>query len=323
MNTKRFFFWTLTYLVSMVILELGLRAVYFQKLSDYPLALVAAFHDVRSVSESKVAPDKTKIGIWRKDPRYGYSHIASTTGTHTTPDFSVTYTIDEHQARFNPVPEHPLGRILFLGGSYTFGHGVNDNETFPAVLGEHWPQWQIDNRGVMGWGTSHSYMTLIDDLGSDDPPEMVVYTMIPHHITRNYIRESWVKNLSRFGRDHPHFELIDEELVFMGTIGVEEAAPGSPELRRKETELTNAFLIEMQDLCQQRSVPFIVVLLGNKYPPEFGADIANNGIQVVDLSELEFQGFARDPHPNSDDHRRIAEEIVAEIGAPIKRVRRR
>jgi hypothetical protein len=310
MNLKGLLFWIITYSISLGFVEIGLRVIYLQTPLKHPLAIVSAFYDAKNFLGEKTSGPTPEIGIWEKDSKYGYSHVANSSGIHTTQDFSVKYTIDNNGARTIPIPEGPLGRILFLGGSYTFGHGVNDDEVFPYILSTNWPRWRIDNRGVMGWGTSHAYMTLLEEMVRNDRPAMVVYTMIPHHITRNYIRRGWVKSLSKFDRDHPHFELIEGEPTFMGVIGVDKSLPGTPELRGKEIELTRAFLVEMQNICRENQVPFIVVFLEENHSTEITEAMVESDIQFVDLSGLEFEGIEYDPHPGSADHKKIAEMIL-------------
>ncbi|MEK8021721.1 MAG: hypothetical protein VSS75_033010, partial [Candidatus Parabeggiatoa sp.] len=47
--------------------------------------------------------------------------------------YNVQYTIDKNGLRlgFNQSKKPPMNSVLFFGGSFTFGEGVNDNETMP------------------------------------------------------------------------------------------------------------------------------------------------------------------------------------------------
>src|SRR5581483_10984107 len=118
-------------------------------------------------------------------------------------------------------------------------HGVNDVENYPYLLSRYWPEWQVVNKAVMAWGTSHAYMVLAEELESARPPSMVVYATTPDIILRNYKRRSWVKYLSQYDRDHPYFEIVDGKLAYQGIVAsVADGEPDSPELRDKELELT-------------------------------------------------------------------------------------
>ena len=146
-----------------------------------------------------------------------------------------------------------------------------------------------------------------------EPPAMAIYVMIPNHVKRNYIRMSWVKILAKFDKDHPHFELIDGKLTFMGVVGAPNSLPDTPEMRDKEVELTKAFLIEMQKICRKRQVPFIVILLRKYHLVDIYKTMIDNNIQILDLSGIEIEGFESDAHPNPNDHRKIAEMILNSI----------
>ncbi len=53
--------------------------------------------------------------------------------------YEVTYNIDGNGLRESQDPissNFPDGCVLFFGGSFTFGEGVNDNETLPFHVGE-------------------------------------------------------------------------------------------------------------------------------------------------------------------------------------------
>ena len=293
----------------------GVLSVYPGRTTEHPLAMARVWHDAMGGLRSR-AP-RTLVGIWQYDPELGYSHVPCSSGVHKEPDFEVTYTIGEHGERYIPAPERTRGRIVFLGGSLTFGHGVEDDENYPCLLSRHWPGWQIVNRAAMGWGTSHAYVALRKEIESDARPAMAVYAMIPHHIARNYIRRSWLRLLSRYGRGQAHFELIDGVPVFQGVVGVADGKEDSPGLRRTEMELTQAFLVAAHRLCQQKQIPFVVVLLRKRPPAAIYGALTENRIPTLDLTNVRIDGFPHDDHPNPSDHERIAEAIAESFVAEI------
>lgn len=311
MKANKRLFWTATLLINLVLLEIGLRCVFFQRRSTVPFAIMAAFHEAK-MTLSRTLDNQQKVGIWTRDNQYGYSHIANSRGTHETSDYSVTYAIGSEKERFIPKPQNSLGRILFLGGSFTFGQGVDNDDTFPHILSTHWKQRHILNKAVMGWGTSHAYMLLLQEMKSPNPPEVTIYVMIPHHITRNYIRRSWVQLLDSFDRAHPHFKLIDGELILKGVVDGSHNLPENPEVLEQEIALTQRFLIEMQDISSQNETEFVVILLGKHHYASIYNVMVENNINVLDLSNIEIEGFeSGDRHPNPNDHRRISQEILS------------
>lgn len=293
-------------LLCLGVIELALSVVYFQRHSEQPLAIVQALRTARTLLQRP-----TPVGIWRTDPRYGYVHIPGATGIHRTADFEVRYTIGDDGNRVIPAPPDPRGEILFLGGSYTFGHGVEDAESYPARLAAGpWSTWWVRNRAVMGWGTTHAYLALSDRLAAAPPPALVLYAMIEAHVMRNSVRASWVKTLTAYDRLHPHFELVAGAPVFQGVVDESGAVPDSPELRRKELALTAAFLKAMRDACRARGVAFAVILLGDDWSVPVVRLLATSGIPLVDLSGVPIEGFAGDIHPNPEDHARLAAALA-------------
>lgn len=296
------------------VLELMSSVFYFQYNAEESFALS---HYIRGFDKSgKKHPGLKAVGIWQLDERYGFSHIAKKVGTHETADYKVTYTIGKDQERFIPAKPDVERKILFLGGSYAFGQGVADDESYPAILGHnYWNQWAIENRAVMAWGTAHALLALSDALESETPPTAVIYGMIPHHVTRNYIRRSWVKGLAGYGLKHPHFELKESILEYQGVVGPDQSAEDSPVVRQKELALTAAMLTALQEKSAESGIPFIIVLLPKirvemGWPPQLIRHMTESGMNVLDISEMQLERFSdNDRHPNIKDHERIAEQI--------------
>jgi len=72
--------------------------------------------------------------------------------------FEATYTADHYSRRVTPSPEvtpAPPTALLFFGGSYTFGEGVNDDETMPACVAAQTDECQVHNYGLPGAGPQH------------------------------------------------------------------------------------------------------------------------------------------------------------------------
>ena len=63
------------------------------------------------------------------------------------------------ERNFDSLPKESK-KILLIGDSVTFGHGVNQNEAFPQQLQKILPNdWISLNLGVGGWGPSQYYLT--------------------------------------------------------------------------------------------------------------------------------------------------------------------
>ena len=156
--------------------------------------------------EALLGPES--VGIWRDDERLGWAHVAGSQGRQrVVPDFDVTYHIDGEGHRQTPgAPTGEASAVLFLGGSFTFGHGVEDDQAYAARLQAALPEVRVLNAAVNAWGTAHALLKLEQELKQREDIQAVVYGFISHHTKRNYRRKVWLENLMRSrGRRAPMF----------------------------------------------------------------------------------------------------------------------
>ena len=66
--------------------------------------------------------------------------------------YDVNYSIGADNFRTTFQPERRNKKINFFGGSFTFGEGVNDNETFPSYFYQLNEDYNVKNYGMHGWG---------------------------------------------------------------------------------------------------------------------------------------------------------------------------
>ena len=76
----------------------------------------------------------------------------------------------------------PRVDVLFVGGSFTWGHGVEHEQAFPALLEERLGV-TVANFAFSAYGTVQSVLTLERNL--DLRPRVVVYPLIADHLKRN------------------------------------------------------------------------------------------------------------------------------------------
>lgn len=306
---KLWLFWAAIAILNLIGIEVGLSVLYFQTQAPDHSAIVHYFKTLPRLIRD-LTP-KRPVGIWQNDSELGFAHVPGARGVHRTANFTATYTIGAEGERYIPAPVRPRGRILFLGCSFTFGHGVNDDQTFPYLLSRRWKDWRVVNKAVAGHGTAHAYAMLEKELAGDHKPSIAIYAMLPAHIPRNYIRGSWVKMLAQSGKGHPHYELSEGRVVFRGLANPSQGPPSDIRLSQAENDLTLAMLREMQRQCRDRGVPFVVVLLPwhKPFPFDFLKELARTDMTVLDLQDLPIKGFPTDGHPNPTDHKRIAQRI--------------
>jgi hypothetical protein len=112
--------------------------------------------------------------------------------------YSVAYTIDEHGLRISPPynKSNLVGCALFFGDSFTFGLGLNDNETLPYQVGiKSGGIYRIFNFALAGYGP-HQMLSalehnLVERIVNCDGPKFGIYQAIPEHIIRSAGLTNW------------------------------------------------------------------------------------------------------------------------------------
>ncbi len=134
----------------------------------------------------------------------GYGPAPGAEGTWTRyigDDFvyQMSLSIDANGFRTMPNDEDiALPCIFFFGGSYTFGSGVNDNETAAYRVAQSTAgQYRVFNLAYRGYGPHQMLAALEDDshagvLGCR--ASVAIYQMIPNHIDRAAGLVSWDEN---------------------------------------------------------------------------------------------------------------------------------
>jgi hypothetical protein len=107
--------------------------------------------------------------------------------------------------------------VLLIGGSLAQGHALADEETFGWKLQALFPDRDLINLGVMGYGTYQSVLMLEEYFAADRPdPDLVIYAMADHHEFRNVASLPWLFDLSRLSRRGvvalPYCLIDDDEL---------------------------------------------------------------------------------------------------------------
>lgn len=157
------------------------------------------------VKNTQVQPD---VYFFQKDEvtgfkcRPGYFKI--------TLEDSLTFTCTNnsrgHRLTHNPdhfVLEEPQKTIWLFGGSYTYGWSVSDTETYPWLLQQAYPTYQIVNFGVPGFGTLQSYLQYKQALDDNCAPDMVILAYAGFHDMRNVGARMWHKTLAPYNQLGP------------------------------------------------------------------------------------------------------------------------
>ena len=220
-------------------------------------------------------------------------------------------------------------RIVFVGGSYTYGWAISDHETFPFMLQSRLPSVEIVNLATTAYGTYQSLLRLERFLvESEHAPSLVVYGMLEDHERRNVGTAPWLRMLSSWSR-RGHVDLPYAVLSPGDGVGLERRAPeaypvwpGSTRsalialfqdqyslLRargreRQKWPVTRALIDEMAALAHGQGARLLVVLLsaGNEKRELYAHFLREREIEYVDCVDplLGTPGrmVNREGHPN-------------------------
>jgi hypothetical protein len=212
--------------------------------------------------------------------------------------FDVAITIDAFGARrAGPPPAGATNRILVVGDSFTFGHGVNDGETFAAMLEAKLAGTEVMNAGCVGTGHDQQYLLAMDWLrpdGGKPKPGRIVWGFSSADIPRNtvafrrlvdpqtgldYGKPRFVirdGNLELTGVPTPPVEEVEAALQAWVAAGEAARSPGVRFLRRsrairlgwdlaadktEQMPLAARIAGEFVETCREKHIPLLIVNL--------------------------------------------------------------
>lgn len=103
----------------------------------------------------------------------------------------------------NSIIDLPKNRqkIIMVGGSFTMGHKISNNETLSYFLQENFNNFNVKNYGVGGYGTYQSYLKLREIFEKKNNIKYVIYSFIDHHEMRNIGDVTYLEGLSKMSKD--------------------------------------------------------------------------------------------------------------------------
>jgi hypothetical protein len=148
-----------------------------------------------------------------KDPRLAWKPKPDCIVRHMNEgNFDVTYEIDHNGFKKINNSVNPDFSIYFFGNSFTFGHGVDNQETFSAIIKEKYLREDVNvyNAGVMGYGIVQMFQRFLSMKDRIQQGDLVIFTPLCVDIKRNvkdFIFPYWVyfKNITRI-EYYPYFE---------------------------------------------------------------------------------------------------------------------
>jgi hypothetical protein len=102
-------------------------------------------------------------GLIQYDPQLGWVLAADWSGGHSHHDFEVNYSTNRYRLRTQSAdlaPPKQRPRIGVLGDSFTFGFGVEDDETFVELMDRADPERDFLNLAIPGTSTDQQYLLM-------------------------------------------------------------------------------------------------------------------------------------------------------------------
>lgn len=154
---------------------------------------------------------KLDAGLMRYHPQLGWALVPFWQGRHYHYDFDVRYSIDARGQRNGELTSTKkptsLPTIALVGDSFTFGFGVEDNQTFHALLNKRDTHKHYLNMGIPGFSTDQQYL-MIQQLDASSKAD--------HYVLLFYLGNDLLDNALPFPlqapRAKPYFTAVEGQL---------------------------------------------------------------------------------------------------------------
>lgn len=146
------------------------------------------------------------------DETLGWELTPGAGGRLKSDEFDVAIKINARGERADfEVPQEKVAgkrRLLVIGDSFSFGHGVEAAEAWPARLERLLPESEVVNLAVTGYGTDQQVLRL-EKRGLAYQPDVVILGLFEGNVFRNLKKE-------QMGYPKPRFELAGGRLELRG-----------------------------------------------------------------------------------------------------------
>lgn len=252
-----------------------------------------------------------------------------------------SYSASHFQGRrnyLNPNENNPV--VFMMGCSFTYGMGVNNNETFTSIL-QRDSNINILNFGVPGYGTVQSILQLEDEIADGNIPNMVILNFSYLHFDRNALTPKYRKELTlgyarssdlTYQKMHKaRFPYLYEEEIkwcpwdnlYSNWWGRETFATVNyvntivDQNKLTEVEIINTtknLFIRLKKLCDDHGIKLKVCFLDKsernntleQLCQSVEVDFRKVGLDHISKS---YTNLPYDSHPNSKGHERIARTL--------------
>ncbi|MEK6765731.1 MAG: SGNH/GDSL hydrolase family protein [Planctomycetota bacterium] len=159
--------------------------------------------------------DHLDYGMIVYDNHLGWKLAPNWNGRHKHYDYDVSYSTNSHGFRndFNTKQGQAGLGYAFVGDSFTFSFGVNDNETFIQLLNSQEKHGNVYfNFGVPGYSTDQEYLLIRRTVLHFSPDVILLVVYLGNDLFDNELPFPLQAN-----RAKPYYELVSNELVLRNT----------------------------------------------------------------------------------------------------------
>jgi len=275
--------------------------------------------------------------LFQPDPKFGFTHIPGHYTITLPSGYSFQVTHNKETLRITHPETASTGdreEVWIFGCSFTYGWSVNDEETYPWLLEEQRPQYEVVNFAVNGYGTLHAYLQFLDALESRGTPRYVIVAYASFHDERNVFArfvQKFIVPWNRLGPLlYPYARLNDDGsfryawadleyresplMKYSAFIHYLETLYDQREFASLHArDVSHAILLEMAKVARDHGTGLLIADIG--YPPSVRDFAKQNGIQSADIgldpSVPENTNLPDDSHPSAAAHRHYANEVAS------------
>jgi len=227
--------------------------------------------------------------------------------------------------------------LWIFGCSFTYGWGLNDQDTYSYLLQKRFPNMGVKNFAIGGHGTLQTLIQLEDELKKTAPPKTIIVAYGDFHDIRNvgsplHLKAfNRIKQMSAFRYPYAHFtnNMLSVSYAKLDYSGI----PFSNKLRilkfiedqydqyidksLDRQNITRILLLKIATICKENDIRFLLAGINRTdKTKEMLRLVSSKDIVTfdmsVDLSSAEFI-VKFDGHPNEKAHRHYADVISEHI----------
>jgi len=278
--------------------------------------------------------------LHQEHPTLGYINLPGRFKITLPTSYIYTITYHDNTLRItHPLdtysPEKAKDEIWIFGGSLTHGYSLNDDETYPWILQEQFPQYEVVNFGVDGYSTLQSFIQFREALKERKNPTFVVLAYAHFHDERNTFgrrRRKQIASANEIGRIAKPYAWINEdgelayamakveyrEIPFMrysALVNFLENKYNIFEIWFHRSHSVSRLIVkEFADLAEEIGIDFVVAGINSssrtrrmlRYAKSQGIMIADIS---VDLKVKENTNLPHDRHPSAVANKQFAQKL--------------